>query len=107
MRVRPHDYQLKGAAQINYLCESRFRGALVGDGMGVGKTLQAILAMWLQRDKPGFSMVIAPKSVCLQWVDEISEAWDEVSAVLNNPEQPGPSIIQVYGKILTYPRDMV
>jgi len=63
--------------------------------------------MWLQRDEPGFSMVIAPKSVCLQWVDEISEAWDEVSAVLDNPEQSGLSISQVYGKILTYPRDMV
>lgn len=55
MTVVPHYYQLKGAAQIDFACRSIFRGTLVGDGRGLGKTLQAVLSMWNQRDEPGLS----------------------------------------------------
>lgn len=43
--VFPHAYQLKAAAQADWLCEGPFWGILIGDGMGLGKTLMATIAM--------------------------------------------------------------
>ena len=51
--------------------------------MGVGKTLLAILAMWKVKGDPGFSLVLARKSVCPQWVAQIEGAWEQVSHPLN------------------------
>lgn len=51
---------------------------LNGDGMGVGKTLQGILVMWLVKDDPGMSIVVAPANLCPQWVAEIEGAFEEV-----------------------------
>jgi superfamily II DNA or RNA helicase len=46
--------------------------------MGLGKTLCAIMAMRIVKDDPGFSMVVAPKVLCQQWVDQIEGAFEEV-----------------------------
>jgi SNF2 family DNA or RNA helicase len=70
-----HDHQLKGAAQMHYLCNSQFRGGILADGMGVGKTHTAICAMFLVKDDP--------KTLCLQWVAAIEGAWQEVSPDLH------------------------
>ncbi len=75
----PHAYQLKGASQADFCCEGPFALFACGDGMGVGKTLLAILAMWLRKDEPGFSLVVTPKTLCRQWVEQIEQAWEEVS----------------------------
>lgn len=45
-------------------------GACLADDMGLGKTVQ-VLAILLQRAPEGPSLVIAPASVCLNWLDEI------------------------------------
>ena len=58
MTITPHPYQLTAAAQADFLCRGNFHGMLLGDGMRLGKTLTAILAMWLVKDEPGFSMVL-------------------------------------------------
>lgn len=79
MPVAPHDYQLKGAAQIEYMCKGPFRGCLVGDPMGLGKTLQAILSMMPIRDDPGLILVVCPASLCKQWVQSIHGAFSDVS----------------------------
>ena len=68
MNIVLHHHQLKGAAQMDYLCRSPFRGGILADGMGVGKTFAATLLMWQVKDEPGFSMVVAPKALCLQWL---------------------------------------
>ena len=78
MNLVLHQHQLKGAAQMDYLCRSTFRGGILADGMGVGKTLTAVMVMYKVKDDPGFSMVVAPKSLCLQWVAAIEDAWQEV-----------------------------
>lgn len=77
----PHSWQLKGAAQFHYLCsKSQFRGGICGDGMGVGKTLLAILIMELARKESGsFSLVVCTASCQNQWAKEIINAYDEVS----------------------------
>ncbi len=82
--VLHHHDQLKGAAQADFLCHSPFRGMILADGMGVEKTHTAIIAMSLVKDGPGFSMVVAPKMLCQQWVDTIEGAWQEVSLYHEN-----------------------
>lgn len=80
MLTTPHPWQLKGAAQVHYLSKSEFRGAIVGDQMGLGKTLLAILAMYLAREESGsFSLVVCPKSVQRQWLMEIEGNFEVVS----------------------------
>ncbi|KAL2134025.1 hypothetical protein VTI74DRAFT_1189 [Chaetomium olivicolor] len=39
MAFTSHSYQLKAAAQAHWLCESQFKGILLGDGDGFGKDL--------------------------------------------------------------------
>lgn len=87
MPTTPHDYQRKGAAQIDYLCKSVFRGCLIGDPMGLGKTLQAIMSMKLIKHEPGIIAVFCPANLCIQWVKAIEGAFDEghgLSAFLLN-----------------------
>lgn len=78
--VDPHPWQLKGAAQLHHLCiNSPFAGGLCGDERGLGKTILAILVMWLAKDEPGsFSLVVCPKGVTDQWVEEIDRVFKEV-----------------------------
>jgi len=77
----PHIWQLIGAAQAHELCRGWFRGCIIGDQMGVGKTLLAILAMELARREPGdgFSLVVCPKSCQIQWIGEIENSYAPVS----------------------------
>lgn len=42
MTVVPRAWQLKGAAQAHANCQSDFRGILLGDSPGLGKTMTAI-----------------------------------------------------------------
>ena len=78
MAVRPHQYQLKGAAQILHGCAGPFRGLLLGDAMGLGKTLQGLLAIWARRHEPGKSLVVCPATLCTKWVEEAERSWNEV-----------------------------
>jgi SNF2 family DNA or RNA helicase len=71
MAIVLYNHQLKGVAQMHFLCNSTFRGGVLADGIGVGKTHSAISAMFLVKDDPGFSLVVAPKTLCLQWVAAI------------------------------------
>lgn len=70
--IQPHQWQLKGAAQIHCLCQSNFQGGICGDAMGLGKTILAILAIHLVREEQsGFSLVVCPASCKLQWAKAI------------------------------------
>ncbi|KAK5131862.1 hypothetical protein LTR08_000529 [Meristemomyces frigidus] len=72
----PHPWQLKDAQQAHFACESEFRAFRCGDAMGLGKTLLGVLAMWLVKDEPGMSLVVAPKAVCGQWVETFNNAFE-------------------------------
>jgi SNF2 family DNA or RNA helicase len=79
LRFQPHVWQAKGAAQGHYLCEAKyFKGFFCGDEMGLGKTLLAVLMMKLAQPMRGICIVVAPKTVCSQWLDEINCAFVEV-----------------------------
>ena len=62
------DYQLEGYRWLMRLGESGF-GAVLADDMGLGKTVQT-LAMLLQRAAGGPALVVAPTSVCGNWLIE-------------------------------------
>ena len=62
------DYQLDGYRWLMRLGASGF-GAVLADDMGLGKTVQT-LAMLLQRAAGGPALVVAPTSVCGNWLAE-------------------------------------
>ncbi|MDP3821545.1 MAG: SNF2-related protein [Burkholderiales bacterium] len=64
------DYQLDGYRWLMRLSQSGF-GAVLADDMGLGKTVQT-LAMLLQRAAGGPALVVAPTSVCGNWLLEVA-----------------------------------
>ena len=62
------DYQLEGYRWLMRLSDSGF-GAVLADDMGLGKTVQT-LGMLLQRAPGGPALVVAPTSVCGNWLLE-------------------------------------
>jgi len=66
--LRP--YQLDGFLWLARLAHWG-AGACLADDMGLGKTVQAI-AMLLHRAAGGAALVVAPTSVCPNWIDELA-----------------------------------
>ena len=62
------DYQVEGFRWASRLA-AWGAGACLADDMGLGKTLQA-LAVALERAPEGPTLVVAPTSVCSNWIDE-------------------------------------
>ncbi len=62
------DYQLEG---YQWMCRLAHwgAGACLADDMGLGKTIQA-LALILARAKEGATLILAPTSVCINWLEE-------------------------------------
>ena len=61
-------YQLEGFCWLARLAEWGM-GACLADDMGLGKTIQS-LALLLHRARSGPALVIAPTSVCFNWLSE-------------------------------------
>ncbi|MDJ0726966.1 MAG: DEAD/DEAH box helicase [Prochloraceae cyanobacterium] len=62
------DYQLDGFAWLARLARWGV-GACLADQMGLGKTIQAIAAI-LTRASVGPALIVAPTSVCINWISE-------------------------------------
>jgi superfamily II DNA or RNA helicase len=80
------DYQLEGYRWLMRLADSGF-GAVLADDMGLGKTVQT-LALLLQRAAGGPALVVAPTSVCGNWLLEATRF------------APGLQV-ELYGDVLT------
>jgi SNF2 family DNA or RNA helicase len=80
------DYQLEGYRWLMRLAGSGF-GAVLADDMGLGKTVQT-LAVLLQRAAGGPALVVAPTSVCGNWLLEAARF------------APGLQV-ELYGDVLT------
>jgi superfamily II DNA or RNA helicase len=70
------DYQKEGHGWLHYLCELGLGGCLADD-MGLGKTVQALALLEARRtrrlakgEKRLPSIVVAPKSLIFNWIDE-------------------------------------
>ncbi|MCY1081677.1 DEAD/DEAH box helicase [Archangium lansingense] len=68
LKARLRDYQREGFVWMARLAAWGGGGCLADD-MGLGKTLQA-LALLLHRAEAGPALVVAPTSVCFNWVRE-------------------------------------
>ena len=68
LQAELRDYQLEGYAWLARLAHWGV-GACLADDMGLGKTVQA-LALMLARAPQGPTLVIAPTSVCMNWIAE-------------------------------------
>ena len=71
LQANLRDYQVEGFNWLSRLAQWKV-GACLADDMGLGKTLQAI-AVILERAKDGPTLVIAPSSVCLNWIAECAK----------------------------------
>jgi SNF2 family DNA or RNA helicase len=56
-------------------------GACLADDMGLGKTIQALAAI-LYRSEKGPSLVVAPASVCRNWIKEIEKFAPSLNPIL-------------------------
>ncbi len=65
------DYQQDGFKYLSRLSHWGI-GACLADDMGLGKTVQTI-ALLLEQAAIGPTLVIAPTSVCFNWIDEITK----------------------------------
>jgi len=72
LRATLRPYQLEGFRWLSYLSELGL-GACLADDMGLGKTVQ-ILALLLVRAAEGHgpALVVAPTSVCGNWIAELT-----------------------------------
>lgn len=74
------DYQLSGFHWLSRLAHWGV-GACLADDMGLGKTLQA-LAILLLRAPQGPALVVAPTSVCTNWISEIDRFAPSLRVIL-------------------------
>jgi SNF2 family DNA or RNA helicase len=68
LQAELRDYQTSGFQWLSRLAHWNV-GACLADDMGLGKTLQA-LAVILTRAPDGPTLIVAPTSVCMNWVSE-------------------------------------
>jgi len=74
------DYQVEGFEWLTRLAHWGV-GACLADDMGLGKTVQA-LTLLLSRAQDGPALVVAPTSVCLNWLDEARRFAPTLNAII-------------------------
>lgn len=73
-------YQIEGFEWMSQMAEWGV-GACLADDMGLGKTLQA-LAVMLERANKGAALVVAPSSVCQNWINEVTRFAPTLNPIL-------------------------
>jgi hypothetical protein len=108
LRAELREYQIEGFLWLVRLAHWG-AGACLADDMGLGKTVQA-LALILTRAKQGPTLVLAPTSVCINWMEETARFAPSLRPVRFGPgerermvEQAGPFdlIVCSYGLLQT------
>lgn len=89
------DYQIEGFQHVSRLTHWGI-GACLADDMGLGKTVQTI-ALLLERAKQGPRLVVAPTSVCFNWMEELNKFAPTLNAY-NLRKDDRTSLIENAGK---------
>ena len=71
LNAKLRDYQVEGFVWMSQLAQWGV-GACLADDMGLGKTLQS-LAVILHRVRKGCTLIVAPTSVCANWLWELNK----------------------------------
>ncbi|CDG80754.1 DEAD/DEAH box helicase [Janthinobacterium agaricidamnosum] len=93
LQAELRDYQLAGFAWLARLAHWGV-GACLADDMGLGKTLQA-LALILSRAPDGPTLVIAPTSVCMNWISEAARFAPTLNVTLFGAGDRGDTLAKV------------
>jgi len=100
-----YEHQKSG---IKFLKTAKY--ALLGDECGLGKSLQAILAV---KDLPGTKVIVCPAMLRNTWQDELEKFCPEISVEIVKGKNPNYSKIRVniftimsYESISNHPRDL-
>ena len=79
-RLKP--FQLEGLDWMVKQEQSRYKGGLLGDEMGMGKTIQAVSLIMSDYPQKEPTLVVVPPVALMQWSTEISEYTDGKLKVL-------------------------
>ncbi|KAF7713350.1 Uncharacterized protein PECH_001504 [Penicillium ucsense] len=66
-------FQLEGLSWMLEQEKTQYRGGLLGDEMGMGKTIQAVSLIMSDFPQPEPTLVLVPPVALMQWVSEIKE----------------------------------
>lgn len=79
-----HDYQRAGIAKMLYCWNGPNKAVLLGDMMGLGKTIRAIVACVLDRERArgAFDLIVTTKTCVQQWRYKIGLHFDDVGTQL-------------------------
>ncbi|KAJ5664747.1 DNA repair protein RAD16 [Penicillium macrosclerotiorum] len=66
-------FQLEGLSWMMEQEKTEYRGGLLGDEMGMGKTIQAVSLIMSDFPQPEPTLVLVPPVALMQWVSEIKE----------------------------------
>jgi len=80
LRANLRDYQVDGFKWLRRLAEWGV-GGILADDMGLGKTVQTLGAI-VDRASEGPTLVIAPTSVCFNWMREVEKFAPDMSAFM-------------------------
>jgi len=83
LRATLRDYQAEGFHWLTRL-DHWGAGACLADDMGLGKTVQA-LAFILAKASEGPALVVAPTSVCMNWMEEVQRFAPSLNPILFGP----------------------
>ncbi|KAJ5252504.1 hypothetical protein N7489_002914 [Penicillium chrysogenum] len=75
-------FQLEGLNWMIAQEKTQYKGGLLGDEMGMGKTIQAVSLIMSDFPQPDPTLVIVPPVALMQWVSEIKEYTDGKLKVL-------------------------
>ncbi|MBL7057764.1 DEAD/DEAH box helicase [Patescibacteria group bacterium] len=80
------DYQKEGVDWFYFLRKYRFAGVLADD-MGIGKTLQTLTLLEMNKVKDKPSIVICPKTLLFNWQDEVDKFTPKIRTIILDGSQ--------------------
>ncbi|MCF6150196.1 MAG: DEAD/DEAH box helicase [Candidatus Kuenenia sp.] len=95
LQTELRNYQVEGFQWLSRLSDWGV-GACLSDDMGLGKTIQALTVI-LERAKEGPVLVIAPASVCMNWIAEARRFAPTLNVTFFGEEKDRTETIQKQG----------